>query len=226
VSAYVGRLIDSFSRAVLNAQVQRNRHRWKLSVNDHARNVLEGSAKRLKWAWELDKKDPTSYPLNTDREFAEIGKQLSKLLQDGSQIEPQARMMPPPPCPPQRLSDLVDEKTIKAVYEQQNDGRYAAALKLAASGEGKGASAWRKIVLAVDATYMINFYGMPFIPRPRVHFLHRKLLNIAERVGLNNISHEGIAEFIDDLCPCGKKHKSGTMRKLRKRWSGTARTKK
>jgi hypothetical protein len=90
----------------------------------------------------------------------------------------------------------VDEKTIKDVYEQQNDGSYEVALKLAASGEGKGASVWRKIVLAVDATYMINFYGMEFIPRPRVHFLHRKLLNIAARGGLDDISHEGIAEFL------------------------------
>ena len=220
------RQIDSFSRAVLNAQMQRNRHRWKLSVSDHAKNVLEGLAKRVKWAWEIDKKDPKSYPLNTDYVFGEIDEQLSKFLRDRSQIEPQARKLPLPPRPPMRFSDLVDEKIIKAVYEQQNDGSYEDALKLAASGKGKGASAWRKIVLAVDASYMIDFCGMEFIPRPRVQFLHRKLLNIAERVGLNDISHEGIAEFLDDLCPCEEKHKSGTIRKLRKRWSGTARTKK
>lgn len=187
---------------------------------------MDGSAKRLKWAWEIDKKDPKSYPLNTDYVFAEIDEQLSKRSQDGSQIEPQARKLPLPLRPPQCLSDLADEKTIKAVFEQQHDTSYGYAIRLAASGYPKGASAWRKILLAVNATYFINFYGTEFIPRPRVQFLHRELLKITERVGINDISHEGIAEFLDDLCPCGKRHEAEAIRKLRKRWLGAGRAKK
>ena len=127
----------------------------------------------------------------------------------------------------------MDEKTIKAVYEQQNDGSYEGALKVAASGERNGTSAWRKIWLAANAAYLIRFYGIEFIPRPRVQFLHRRLLEIADATGtnevaddsINKLTHAGIAEFLDDLCPCGKKHKAETIRKLRKRWTGGKRAK-
>ena len=181
---------------------------------------MEASAKDLKWAWKTDKKDPKSYPLNTGSLFFEINKRLAQGSPGGSRIKQPRKNVPPVPPPPSRLSDLVDEKIVKAVFEQQNDGTYNSALKLAASGDAKGDSAWRKILLAVNAAYLINFCGMNFIPKPRVHFLHRELLKIAKRVGINDISHDGIAEFLDDLCPCGKKHESETIRKLRKRWSG------
>jgi hypothetical protein len=220
VSAYVGRLIDSLSRAVLNAQVQRNRHRRKQWVTNHAKNVLEAFATHLKRAWETDKKDPNSFPLNTDSVLFEINKRLAQGSRGGPQIKPQRKNMPPVPPPPKCFSDLVKEKIIRAVFEHQNDGSYDSALKLAASGDTKADSAWRRILLAVDAAYFINFKGMGFIPRPRVHFLHRALLKIAERVRINHISHGGIAEFLDDICPCGKKRESEAIRKLRKRWSG------
>lgn len=208
------------SGSALNRKVGRNQHRWKLSVSDHARRVLEESAQRLKWAWEIDKKDPKSYPLNTDYAFAKIERQLSRDTGEESQIEPQARELPPRPAPPKRLSDLLGEKTIKAIYEQQNDGSYEVALRLAASGERKGSIAWRKILLAVNAAYLICVYGVEFVPKPRVQFLHRNLLEIADSTELSDLTHEGIVEFLDDLCPCGKRHKPEAIRKLRKRWTG------
>jgi hypothetical protein len=152
VSAYVGRLIDSLSRAVLNAQVQRNRHCWKQSVSVHAMNVLEAFAKHLKRAWETDKEYPKSYPVNTGSVCFQINKRLAQGSRGGSQIKPPRKTIPPVPSPPERFSDLVDEKIIRTVFEQQNDGSYDYALKLAACGDTNGTSAWRKILLAVNAS--------------------------------------------------------------------------
>ena len=153
-----------------------NQHRWRLSVSKDALRVLEDSAKRLKWAWAFDKKDPKLFPINTDYVFAEIEEQLSKDSQDESPIKPRPRKLL---VLPKSFSELMDEKTIKAVYEQQNGGSYECARKLAASGGRKGTSAWRKIWLAANEAYLIRFYGIEFIPRPRVQFLHRRLLDIA-----------------------------------------------
>jgi hypothetical protein len=200
--------------------VARNQHRWKLSdISDDALRVLEDSEKRLKWAWAFDKKDPKSFPLNTDYVFAEIDEQLSKGSRHVSRSKPQTLNLPLLLRPPKRFSDLVDEKTIKAVYERQNEGGYEVALKLAASAGRKGTSAWRKIWLAASDAYMIRYYGIEFIPRPRVQFLHRKLLEIADATGVSDLTHEGVVEFLDDLCPCGEEHQSGAVRKLRKRWT-------
>jgi hypothetical protein len=226
VSAPLVGLIDSFSRALLNGQVEENRDRWRLSLSVHHRKVLKPFANDLKWAWDLDKKDPKSYPLNTDHVFFEINKRLRQGSRGGPEIKPPRKTVPLGPPQPKSFSDLVDEKIIKVVFEQQNDVNYVSALKLAASGDTKADSTWRKILRAVNAAYFIRFRGMHCIPRPRVHFLHRELLKIAKRVGINDISHEGIAEFLDDLCPCGKKHEAEAIRKLRKRWSGWGRAKK
>jgi hypothetical protein len=179
--------LDSPSSPALNPNVARNQHRWKRSVSDHARRVLEESAQGLKWAWETDKEYPKSFPINTHSAFAEIRSLLTKGSRDTSQIEQQT--VPSPPPPPKRLSELVKERTIKAVYEHQNDGGYEDALELAASREMKGAIAWRKILHAVNAAYLISFYGLEFIPKPRVQFLHRNLLKIAEMVGMNDLTH-------------------------------------
>ena len=125
----------------------------------------------------------------------------------------------PHPPPLLCLSDLVDEKTIKAVYELQNDGRYEDALRLAAPGDRESHIVRRKILYAVSAAYLIHSFGDEFIPKPEVQFLHRNLLKIADLVGMNELTHRGIAEFTDDLCPCGKEHKAGTIGRLRKRWA-------
>jgi hypothetical protein len=200
--------------------VATNQHRWKLSVSGDALRVLEDFAKRLKWAWAFDKKDPKLFPINTDYVFAEIDEQLSRVLRHGLRSKPQTLNLPLLLRPPKRFSDLLDDKTIKAVYEQQNDGSYEGALKLAASGKPKGTSAWRKIWLAANDAYLIRFYGIEFIPRPRVQFLHRRLLDIADKVKVSDLHHPGIAELLDDLCPCGERHKPEAIRKLRKRLTG------
>lgn len=66
---------------------------------------------------------------------------------------------------------------------------------------------------------MFNYGVVEFIPKPKVNFLHRELLAIAESLKLNELTTEGLAEFLDDLCPCGKTHNGEAIRKLTKRVS-------
>ena len=63
--------------------------------------------------------------------------------------------------------------------------------------------------------YLIKFGGDDG-PKPKVHFLHRELLGIAKSVE-PGLSKEGLAEFLDFICPCGKKHKPEAIRKLGER---------
>jgi hypothetical protein len=51
----------------------------------------------------------------------------------------------------------------------------------------------------------------------RVHFLPRELLDIVKLLKLNDLTSEGLVDFFDDLCPCGKKHHAEAIRKLGKR---------
>jgi hypothetical protein len=180
---------------------------------------VEHLAERLKWAWRIDLKDPESYPLNTGSVFFEI----EESLKARSQNTQQSAKVPPVPPPPRRLPELVRERTIKAVYEEQNDGTYESALKLAASGD---LSSWQKILHALSGAYLIDRVSVYLAPKPRVHFLHRNLLELANLLELNDLTHQGIVEFLEDLCPCGKRHKVEAIRKLRKRWTARKRTKR
>jgi hypothetical protein len=47
------------------------------------------------------------------------------------------------------------------------------------------------------------------------HVLHRGLLGIAEHLIIDD--PDGIVEFLDDVCPCGKKHSIEALKKLQDR---------
>jgi hypothetical protein len=193
--------------------VSRNQSGWKEWVeDDHIRGVLERAAMSLKWAWNLDKKSANSYPLNTSYLFAQIKERLRGQPRGHAIIK-----LPRPPHPPQRFAELVDERIIGSVYEDLNQGSYKDALRQAATGFGEGLSAWRKILRAAEGAYAIEYYGVEFAPKPRVHFLHRNLLVLAATEHLRGLSDRGIAELFDDICPCGRSHKPNTIGKLRKR---------
>jgi hypothetical protein len=124
--------------------------------------------------------------------------------------------IPPSPPPPKSFCELVSEATIRAIYENQNEGSYKEAL-VKASTQYEGFSEWRKLLRAVDAAYMVAQYGFDAQPRPRVHFLHRRLLGMADSASLRDLTLEGLVEFFDDVCPCGRKHTQDAIRKLRGR---------
>jgi hypothetical protein len=201
----------------LNPNVGKNQHRWKSSLGDDICGVLDDAAARLAWAWEVDMKYPRSFPVNTSHAFEEIDEWI-KECQRGGEPKVERKGLPVPRSrPPKRFSDLVDDRVIRAVFEDQNVGSYSDALKLAASGNNAAHFIFRKILKAVAPAYLISHFGFEFIPKPRVHFLHRTLLDLAESLHISDLKHEGIVEFLDDLCPCRKRHTADAIRKLRKR---------
>jgi hypothetical protein len=192
-----------------------NQHRWKAWIEDRSiAELLDGLAEALKWSWKLDQETPENFPLNTWWLFVQIEDQLKNkpVLLSGSKTIPSPRT-------PTKVSDLIPECTIKAAYEDHNDGSYEEALKLAAKGYDEGYAVWRKIMRALDVAYTIWHYGIDFAPMPRVQFLHRRLLEIADSQHLVGLTLGGMVEFFDDVCPCGDKHHPDAIRKLRKRWS-------
>jgi hypothetical protein len=197
--------------------VSKNQHRWRASLAAETCRVLEEGAETLKWAWKIDKEEPKSYPQNTGYAFHQIKQQIGESQRQEETVtrKPLKLCMPPPP--PKRFSELIDDTTIKAVYEDQNASRYKDALERAARGD---LSTFRKIVRAIEKVYVIDRVGVEAAPPPKINFLHKNLLEIASLSGLNDLKDEGILEFLEDLCPCGKLHQPDALRKFRKRWSG------
>jgi hypothetical protein len=204
----------------LNPNVGKNQHRWQKSLDADICGVLENAAARLEWAWNLDLKSPKSYPWNTYYSFHEINEWIEECQRKGQPEVERKGLRLRRSRPPRRFSELVDEGVIKAVYEDQNAGSYNDALKCAASADKSAHRTFRKILNAVEPAYLISHFGDDFAPKPRVHFLHRNLLELAESLLLSDLRHEGIVEFLDDLCPCRKRHTADAIRKLRKRAVG------
>lgn len=184
-----------------------NQHRWKEWIEDERiLRLFEEAIEDLRWAWEEDQKYPNSYPLNTSHRLDELKSQLAGEARDAS---PGKFLRSPPP---ETLQELVDEETISAIYEEQNDGTYKEALKLAASGTEDASRAWQKIRRSIDAAYGFCRFGI--LPKPRVQFLHRNLLELLQSKHLRDLSLEGVIEFFEDVCPCGDKHKPDAIRKI------------
>jgi hypothetical protein len=201
----------------LNPNVGKNQHRWKSFLGGDICGVLDDAAARLAWAWTVDMKYPKSFPMNTSFAFDEINEWI-KECQRGGEPKVERKGLPNPRSrSPKRFSDLVDDRVIRAVFEDQNVGSYSDALKLADSGDKAAHFTFRKILKAVAPAYRICHFGDDAAPKPRVHFLHRRLLELATSLDLSDLTHEGIVEFLDDLCPCGKRHTADAIRKLRER---------
>lgn len=190
-----------------------NQHRWKNSAIGQIQH-LENAARELKESWSIDGGDPRSYPFMSEIVLNE--------LRDRIRNRPRSTKLPPAPEPqpesePETLMDLIEEKIVRAVYEDQNSGSYKAALKRASLGGKRGLAVWRKILRSIDRAYDIGIHGAEVAPMPRVHFLHRELLEIARLLKMDDLTSEGFVEFFDDMCPCGKKHHADAIRKLGQR---------
>lgn len=188
-----------------------NQHRWKKSLAPEHVEILKEAGQALKQAWKWDKEHPKRYPVNTDHALWETKLQLrDKVRQRKTTKLPAYRR-------PKRLHDFVDEGVVKTLYEQQHSGSYQDALEQAADGYGAGFLAWKRIVSCLPAAYLVQFGVEEMLPKPKVHLLHRELLDIAASVELDDLVTEGLVEFFDDVCPCGKKHHAEALRKLGKR---------
>jgi hypothetical protein len=190
-----------------------NEHRWKKSLDVRIVGVLEEAAEQLRISWKFDGEYPNSYPLNTDHVLSET---MARLTNE-ARVAHSLNVLRKSRVPVKSLYDLIDESTVRRLYEQQHSGGYSQALRQASEGYGSGLAAWKRIVACLVPGYLLAFEGTDGIPKPRVHFLHRSLLEIAKSLELNHLTKEGMGEFLDDVCPCGKKHNAEAIRKLRKR---------
>jgi hypothetical protein len=180
---------------------------------------LENWAETFIWAWNIDRKDPKTYPMTTSDALFQLKGEIEERLRPRKQEDKQNRPRMSLGLrfgPPKHFAELINDRTIKAVYEDQNADSYKNALQRAARGDRR---TFRKILRAIEGVYAIDRIGMEAAPRPKVHLLHWDLFDIAKLIGLRDLTDEGMQEFLDDLCPCGKPHNPDAVRKLRKRWA-------
>ena len=163
------------------------------------------------------KDGPKSYPINTHYAFSEIREWIEECQQPNRPEIEHKSLKSLVKGPPKCFSELVDDGLIKTVYEDRNAGSYSDALRCAASGDRSAGRMFRQVLNAIKVAYFINRYGPDAAPIPRVHFLHRNLLEITDLLNLSDLTHGGTVEFLDDLCPCHKRHTPDAIRKLRKR---------
>jgi hypothetical protein len=212
-------LLDSAAPAHFNRLVAREQHRWRNSLDDErSLEILDDLSADLRWSWERDSKRrdskmPKRFPINT---VHLLGEACAHLFNKGKAQKRTGKIVMPPPRPLNGFGDLFDENTLRIVYENQHADSYVTALKLAGTS-GKGSSkAFHKLLKAAECAYHVDRGGMDTLPAPRIHFLHRELLDIAARLKLDELTNTGLEEFFEDICPCGKKHRAEAIRKLRK----------
>lgn len=185
-----------------------------MSLSESQIELLKDTAKQLRIAWKRDTETPDRYPWDTDYVFC-------RATEDLQGKSPRVISEFPPPRKPRCLYDLVAERSIKASYEDHNRGSYEQALKLASKGEGKNSwAAFQKILRAMERVYLASYFALELLPAPKVHFLHRRLLELAKVVRMEDpkyLRDKWLVDFLDDLCPCGKAHSKEAVRKLKER---------
>jgi hypothetical protein len=199
--------------------VSRNQHRWRQWLtDDHKLNVIDGAKERLTWAWETDRDGSWSYPVHTDQAFFEIKEEINNVHPTS---QPQLQRKPRKlrlKRTVKSFSELISDKTIEIVYESHNSGNYKDALNCAVFGQDRAARlTFRRLLKAAETAFEIDQIGIERFPKPRIHLLHRRLLELADQLGLSHLTHAGILEFLNDLCPCRSRHTMEAIRKLRKR---------
>lgn len=193
-------------------EVSKNQHRWKRWLDELSVRIVEDLGELLDWSWKRDSDYPKSYPVNTLGVFRQFHEQLSPKHDRKSKRRGLRR---PPPV--RDFADLFHEADIKFIYEQQHDDLYSDALKIAAARNLGSSKAFHNLMKAAKASYDLSRGGEQYMPKPKIHFLHRELLEIAVRLALDDLTNDGLQEFFEDICPCGKKHNAEAIRKLKKR---------
>jgi len=202
-----------------------DKHRWAEWIEQQeVVAFLWRSKDRLERAWEADRQAPTGYPINIFHALNEIQHRLAMKRPRTSRP-----IHIPEPIKPKTLAELVPEKVVKAVWEDQHSGTFEDAIsKSVPNNFEEHLKSWRifqGIVRAVEGAYGVNVFGLEVLPRPKVSVLHRGLLEIANAAGLRDLTTAGLTEFFDDLCPCGIKNHKEAIRKLSSR-SGRIRRQK
>ena len=200
-------------------KVSDNEQSWRFAVlDDETIRSLEKLTEHLKQAWDLDVKCPRSFPVNTERVFHGFRIWI-KEYEFGRPDTPDTKLSRPLEFRPiEQLSELVDESYIKFAYENQNMDSYRDAVRIAGSGDKFSILAFKRIHNAIKTAYLMQHFSQHLAGKPKGQYLHRNLLEVCDLVeDLKNKTHEEMTQFVADLCPCGKEHKVGTIRKLRNR---------
>lgn len=175
-----------------------NRHRWRNSLDDRKVTILKELRAELQLAWAVDSERPKSFPLVANEVLAEIKRKLA-----GYTPPKRTRTkLPPAARAPKTFADLFDDGMIRAVYEDQYSDSYDEALQRVGSANRGWGKALHKLLKTAETSYTIGI-GCE-IPAPRTHFLHRQLFDIAQILGIDDLTNRGVQEFFEDLCPCGK----------------------
>jgi hypothetical protein len=213
------RTLDKAKAIAFNARVEKNQHRWRKSLDERSLAILDEFSGKLRDAWDGDSGNPKTYPWWSDEAFGVVRSKLkgNKSGNRSGKLPLGIRRSPPA----RRFADLFDEKLIRAVYKDRHSESYNRTLTLADSRERGAPKAFHQLLRAVETAYWIGF-GFEFVPVPKVHFLHRGLFEVVKLCGLDALTNEGLEEFFEDLCPCGKKHNAEALRKLRKRVAKSA----
>ena len=193
-----------------------SRHAWaKWVESDEVRRLLWNSKERLKVAWETDQKHPKDYPINTSFALAEIRENMTK--SGGTRS---IRHLPDSKTP-KSLPELISERTVKTIWEENHSGRFEDAIAQAAIADYKESDkrwkVFQGIIRAMEAAYLAEYWGLELLAKPKVNTLHKGLDEIAKAAGIEDQVEKGFAEFLDDLCPCGLKKHREAVRKLSSR---------
>jgi hypothetical protein len=193
-------------------------HAWEKWIESkETRKLLWQGKKRLKLAWLQDQKYPKSYPMNTWQALSEIQQNVSP-----PPIASKSATLPSPIYKkPRTLAELVPTASIKTIWEENHNGSFESAIiraiPMGPNDQKKSWQAFQGIVRAIEIAYLVDYWGWELLPRPRVNILHRQLDKIAKAAGLGDQLDKGVAEFLDDLCPCGLRRHQESVRKSRSR---------
>lgn len=194
-----------------------SRHAWAEWVeSEEVRHFLWKSKDWLKQAWKYDQDDPNSYPMNTYLALAEIENILTKPRGP----RPRTRLSTKVKIP-RTLWELISERTVKAIWEDNHSGSFEEAIAQATPRHydevRKSQKVFRTIIRAIETAYDLDYVSWQILPRPKVKILHKGLNKIAKAAGIQDQTEAGFAEFLDDLCPCGLKNHREAVRKLASR---------
>jgi hypothetical protein len=194
-----------------------SRHAWAEWVeSEEVRHLLWKSKDWLKQAWKYDQEDPKSYPINTYLALVEI----ESSLKNPQGPRPRTRLSTKVKIP-RTLWELISERTVKAIWEDNHSGSFEEAIAQATPTHydevRKSQKVFKAIVRAIETAYVVDYVSWELLLRPKVNILHRGLNEIAKAAGVGDQTEAGFAEFLDDLCPCGLKNHREAVRKLSSR---------
>jgi hypothetical protein len=194
-------------------------HAWENSVE--SAKVLKAlwiGKQQLRHAWEVDLRGQKSYPINTEAALCELRRAVSTR---SAKQPPKATMPRVIFKNPRTLAELIPERLIKRIWEENHNTSFESALVLAANSSYEEPEQTRKvfngIVHVIETAYMVEYWGWQVLRTPKVNVLHRGLDKVAKAAGLVGQTELGFAEFLDDICPCGLPRHRGALSKLGRR---------